>query len=209
LRIDIEDFRRHYAALSDEELLEIDRSELAPVAQKCYDEELAKRELSEGGDEDLAFESSEDREELAGEEPDWFEGAAVACSFTSQFAGDDAAVKADHARAALEDAAIPCQLSVKHVQPPSEATRPYTEYELLVPARLMLEAVSVLDKEVFNAEMEADWRTHMESLSDEELQAADPQAIVAGLYDRIQRLNKIYKEEMQRRGLRPRAVREK
>ncbi len=41
--VDLEYLRRHYASLSDEALLELDRSELVETAQKCYDEELARR----------------------------------------------------------------------------------------------------------------------------------------------------------------------
>ena len=41
-----EDFRRHYTALSDEALLQINRSELVNMAQKAYDEELGRRNLT-------------------------------------------------------------------------------------------------------------------------------------------------------------------
>ena len=43
--IDPAEFRRHYASLSDEALLEINRDELVEAAQQCYDEELAGRGL--------------------------------------------------------------------------------------------------------------------------------------------------------------------
>ena len=42
---DPEYFRRHYASLSDEALLEIDRAELVETAQKSYDDELERRKL--------------------------------------------------------------------------------------------------------------------------------------------------------------------
>ena len=42
---DPEYLRRHYASLSDEALLEMDRSELVETAQKCYDDELQRRKL--------------------------------------------------------------------------------------------------------------------------------------------------------------------
>ena len=41
--LDPEYLRHHYASLSDEALLELDRSELVETAQKCYDEELIRR----------------------------------------------------------------------------------------------------------------------------------------------------------------------
>jgi putative signal transducing protein len=46
VQIDPEDFKRHYAMLSDAALLEIDRDELVDVARACYDAELAERDLS-------------------------------------------------------------------------------------------------------------------------------------------------------------------
>ena len=46
MQIDPEDFKRHYAMLSDAALLEIDRDELVDVARACYDAELAERNLA-------------------------------------------------------------------------------------------------------------------------------------------------------------------
>ncbi|MDP9113779.1 MAG: DUF2007 domain-containing protein [Acidobacteriota bacterium] len=46
MQIDPEDFKRHYALLSDAALLEIDRDELVDVARACYDAELAERNLA-------------------------------------------------------------------------------------------------------------------------------------------------------------------
>jgi hypothetical protein len=43
-----DDFRRHYAILSDDALLEIDTGELVPVARACHAEELAQRGLAHG-----------------------------------------------------------------------------------------------------------------------------------------------------------------
>jgi len=45
MRIDSEDLRRHYESLSGEELFDIDRSDLAPVAQGIYGQEIARRRL--------------------------------------------------------------------------------------------------------------------------------------------------------------------
>ena len=45
MRIDPEDLRRHYESLSDEGFLDIDRSDLARVAQGIYDQEIARRGL--------------------------------------------------------------------------------------------------------------------------------------------------------------------
>ena len=46
MQIDRQELSAHYAALSDEELLELDRAELTEVAQRFYDSELAKRHLT-------------------------------------------------------------------------------------------------------------------------------------------------------------------
>ena len=46
MQIDPEDFKRHYALLSDDALLEIDRDELVDAARVCYDTELSERNLT-------------------------------------------------------------------------------------------------------------------------------------------------------------------
>jgi len=46
MQIDPDDFRRHYALLSDDALLDVDRDELVDVARMCYDAELAERKLT-------------------------------------------------------------------------------------------------------------------------------------------------------------------
>jgi hypothetical protein len=46
MQVDPEYLRRHYNSLSDEALLSIDRTDLVEIAQKCYDAELARRELT-------------------------------------------------------------------------------------------------------------------------------------------------------------------
>ena len=43
--VDLEYLRQHYASLSDDALLEINRADLVEAAQKCYDHELAARRL--------------------------------------------------------------------------------------------------------------------------------------------------------------------
>ena len=45
MKVSAEDFRRQYAGLSDEALLDVDRRDLVEVARTCYDEELARRQL--------------------------------------------------------------------------------------------------------------------------------------------------------------------
>jgi PhnB protein len=45
MKVSVEDFRRQYAGMSDEALLDVDRRELVDLARMCYDEELARRQL--------------------------------------------------------------------------------------------------------------------------------------------------------------------
>ena len=45
MKVSAEDFRRQYAGLSDEALLDVDRRDLVELARACYDEELARRQL--------------------------------------------------------------------------------------------------------------------------------------------------------------------
>jgi hypothetical protein len=50
-------------------------------------------------------------------------------------------------------------------------------------------------------EFEADWKSHLETLSDEDLRAMNPEAAFCGLFDRVERVNRVYDEEIARRGL--------
>lgn len=64
------------------------------------------------------------------------------------------------------------------------------EYQLMVPAPLNLKARSILDREIFNPQLEADWRLRFQSLTDRELGELNPSMICAGLVDRIARLKR-------------------
>jgi hypothetical protein len=206
LPLDLEYLRRHYADLSDEGLRAIDRSGLIQAAQACYDEELARR-ASRG----IAASSvvppvsappqDEEKEETepelgAGAEPDWLEQGACVGSFVAH-RGDSAESLAADARDALHAAGIPCRLVTEKIVPPQPS--PYTEYRVMVPGGENLHAVTVLDREIFNAQLEAEWKTHFEELSDEEFRALSLDDICGGLQDRIERLKRVYGEEIARR----------
>jgi hypothetical protein len=60
-----------------------------------------------------------------------------------------------------------------------------------------------LERDIFNADFEAEWKTHLETLSDEELRAMTPQSAFCGLFDRVERVTKAYDEEIASRRLRP------
>jgi hypothetical protein len=69
----------------------------------------------------------------------------------------------------------------------------------MVPGALNLKAVSILDRDFFNPELAAEWKTHLETLSDEDFRALNLDDITAGVADRLERLTKAYKDELSRR----------
>ena len=216
MKLNIEELRRHYASLSDEALREIDRTELVEIARQCYDQELALREpLKKKAD--LAKpavratpldenEQQEDMEEVAedeleedggGDAPEWLEEAACVCTF-AMFTGGRASVDAENARDVLTEAGIPCHVTLHRIDP-DLSPPPRSEYRVMVPGGLNLDAARVLDKEIFNAEIEAEWRAHFSVLSDEDLLGVNQEVLFAGLLDRVERVRRAYHEEVARR----------
>ena len=198
--IDADHLRQHYASLSDDEFDELVRDDLTDVAQKCYDNELARRGLRRSSEElpaparprTASPEETEETDEFVDEEP------FVACTFRNDH---DGAHSASEARSALEASGIPCRIETQEIEEEETGPRRWTEYQVIVPNGLSLQATSVLDKEFFNVKLESDWRTHLESLSDDQLLRLDADAMCEGLLDRAARLKKAYKNEVQRRGL--------
>jgi hypothetical protein len=129
VQIDPEDFKRHYAMLSDAALLEIDRDELVDVARTCYDAELAERDLA----------------------PDEPQPSAPALDTTSQADGDLQLVgtflsieEANFARGLLQSADVPCSLE-------NEFSAGYSgpgALRLLVPASSYDRACEILETEI-------------------------------------------------------------
>jgi hypothetical protein len=85
----------------------------------------------------------------------------------------------------------------EEVSPPT----PVREWSLKVPGKSNLHAASILDRDIFNADFEATWKTHLEMLSDEEFAAMDPKQVFCGLFDRAARVTRAYDAELARRGL--------
>jgi hypothetical protein len=201
VEIDLESLRRHYSSLSDEALLELNRDDLIEVAQKCWDEEVERRGLNELPESDAASDDGAGEAETSSEgdlsegelDPDWLQDAVCACSFV----GDPGGSPASDAVKVLDDAGIPCEVTTVEVT--SAPGRQDYEYRVMVPAALNLKASSILDKELFNPELEADWRLHFQSLTDRELGALNPNVICIGLEDRIARLKRAYNDEVTRR----------
>ena len=191
LQSDTEDLRRHYDSLSDEALLAISRADLTEVAQRCYDAELSTRGMAP----QLAAQDSSDA--VLGFPPEWHKDAACAFSFEA-VPGNNPAPELDDARNILESAGVPCSAVTREVPPNAVAQR---FWELMVPGALILQATSILDKEFFNPQLESEWRSHLDALSDEELRALKLEDLIAGLNDRVERLTKAYKDEFDRRGM--------
>uniref|UniRef100_Q01XZ8 Uncharacterized protein n=1 Tax=Solibacter usitatus (strain Ellin6076) TaxID=234267 RepID=Q01XZ8_SOLUE len=197
MQIDLECLRRHYSSLSDEGLLALDPDDLIEVARKCWDEEVERRGLDELMESDAVSgdEAGETETSFEGLDPDWLQNAACACSFV----GDPGGSQASGAVKVLDDAGIPCEVTIVEVSSALGRHPAEYEYRVMVPAALNLKASSILDKEIFNPQLEADWRLHFQSLTDSELGALNPNVICIGLADRIARLKRAYNDEVTRR----------
>lgn len=189
-----DDLRRHYASLSDEALLDLDPDDLTEVARRCHDEELRRRRLTRydtagvGGDE-------------SANAPIWLEDAACVCAFESG-PGQQPTERLEQAESILASAAIPYFVNATREETSGRSSpQPRYRYELMAPGALHLRAVSLLDRHLFNAELETEWVTHFEMLTDEEFSALDLDDLTAGLLDRVERLTKAYADERARRGL--------
>jgi len=197
--IDLEYLRRHYASLSDEALQELDRSELVEAAQKCYDEELVRRKPI--GPTTPSVQTADLESDLPeyDNKPEWLDDASEVFSQV-EAAGVTTAPEIANARDALEAAGIPCYLDLS--DPPKEVPptrKPSRLWRLMVPGNLNQRATSILERDIFNADFEAEWKTHLEMLSDEELRAMDPQVAFCGLFDRVERVTRAFDEEIARR----------
>jgi hypothetical protein len=206
LPLDLEYLRRHYADLSDEGLQAIDRNGLVPAAQALYDEELARRAprakpLSAPRPEEEEEEAPvEELDDAEGVEPEWLEQAACVGSFVLRH-GATTDERALEARDAMRAAGIPCCLVQERVVPGPSDSLPYTEYRVMVPGAQNLHAAAVMERQVFNAQTEAEWRAHFGDLSDEDFRALSLDDLCAGMRDRLERLERAYREEQERRGL--------
>jgi Putative prokaryotic signal transducing protein len=136
LRVDLDDFRRRYAELSDEALLELDRDELVDLARDCYDAELARRGLRRSSP---PATEAQDHGELV-------EGELVEVAIFSSSS------EADLARALLESAAIPCYLENESA---GKTLRVTDGLRLFVPATLLENAREVLETPVSDEELAA------------------------------------------------------
>jgi hypothetical protein len=210
MRIDIEDLRRHYADLSDEALLEIQRGDLTETAQTCYDDELRRRGLDRGAPAAIRASrpqrakdvpASDAAELESAEEPEWLDDAAEVFSHVDR-PGSTAPAEAAQARDALAAAGIPVYVELSEDPPEEPRTHASTRrWRVLVPGNLNMRATGVLECEIFNEEFESAWRAHLEGLPDDDLEGANPEVAFAGLIDKLERATRLYEEELARRGL--------
>ncbi len=205
MAIDPEYLRQQYASLSDEALQDIDRDGLVPAAQKIYDAEVGERQAQSAPPARRAAAASPklrvERElVIEGEEPEWLEDAAEVFSVYERQAGTSSQ-DAVQARDALEAAGVPCFLDRSEIPEERTVTPPSTRWSLLVPGDLNMEAASILDRDIFNNDFEAQWQAHLEILSDDELAAVHPEDAFCGLFDRVERVLNAYEAELTRRGL--------
>ncbi len=197
MKLDPENLRRQYASLSDEALLEMEREDLVPVAQQCYDEEVAGRKLGAKLTGVAARAAAGPMEVSA--EANWQEDAAEVYSHVVMPGSTPAGDAAD-ARDALIAAGIPCKMEVCEIPHDTRShPEPTERWRVLVPGKLNLLATNVLERDIFNADFEEQWRGHLELLEDDELEAMAPEVVFCGLFDRIERVTRAYEEEVARR----------
>jgi hypothetical protein len=204
MRIDRRELGRHYASITDEELLALNREDLTETARVIYDLEIGRRGLNA----DSSFEKEPDASgttlrqsgifiEGEGPDPDWLQNAACACSFAVT-PGDSGAEKASQAQTALQAAGIPSCLRAAQAEERSDGRSNY-ELNVMVPLAQMLSAASILERDFFNVEFESEWRAQLQMFSDKDLRALDPAIFCAGLLDRVARMKKAYAEELAKR----------
>jgi hypothetical protein len=201
--VDLKYLREHYASLSDEALSAINRAELVQEAQQCYDQEFNRRKVGRPSTPVPTYDLDEglemDEALGAGDQPLWLDEAAEIYSRYAQ----PGSVPADdvlEAQQTLDAAGIPCHLELVE-EDQSTAPPPTHRWRVMVPGKLSLRASSVLERDIFNSEFEAGWRTRLETLSDEELREMIPEVAYSGLFDRVERVTKAYEEEIARRKL--------
>ncbi len=203
MQLDLGQLREHYASLSDEALLEIDPADLIDAARQCYEEEVRRRRPPGAASRSprAASPDSAPGSAIAVQEPEpaWGEEAAEVFS-SVVLPGSAGREDAEHAGEVLRAAGIPADVELVEIpeeeSAPSRATH---RWRVLVPGKLNQRASSVLERDIFNAEFEIEWRNHLAELSEEDLRAMNPREAFCGLFDRIERITRAYEEELARR----------
>lgn len=137
MQIDPEDFKRHYALLSDDALLEIDRDELVDAARPYYDAELAERKLASPD----AEENGPSADQSDGPTDDAPGRAADGPQLVATFLSLD---EANFARGLLHSADITCSLENEH----GAQWAGNGALRLMVPASAYDRACEILETEI-------------------------------------------------------------
>ena len=193
--IDPEYLRRHYAGLTNTALKATKRDDLIPEAQAIFDQEFAKRGLVEKAEpprvEPLTTvavadeEFSHDEREEDAPPPDWIDEAFCVCAIW---------VRPDFKPPAPD--AVEVRRVLKRHQIPSYIVVEDDVFKVMIPNRFELQATSILDFEIYNPQLESDYRTHFARCTDDELRGLDLTLLTAGLADRIVRMERAYREEL-------------
>ncbi len=151
MQIDPEDFKRHYALLSDDALLEINADELVDAARPYYDAELAERNLALPDNEDNAAQASSQTDgRIEGD-------LQLVATFLSIEEGN-------FARGLLQSADISC--SFQNDQ--AAAWTGIGELRLMVPASSYDQACEILDSSISEEDLIAQAEAEAEVSEDEE-----------------------------------------
>ena len=131
--------------------------------------------------------------------PAWYDDSSEVYSVDGGIIHRYLEVDAETARTALDAAGAPCY--VEFCEDPSEydGEPPTHRWRVLVPGKLNMRATNILDRDLFNDEFETAWRAHLEMLSEQELSEADPKEVFCGLFDRVERAVRVYRDEQCRR----------
>lgn len=151
MKIQAEDFRRQYAGLNDDALLAIDREELIPLAQQCYDAELAARGLDAPAAEE---EAPEDAPQTPHEN-------------LVELAVFDNPAEAVVARDLMRLAEIPCMLSTD-LPLVGSVFNVASDVKLYVPAEFADQAQEVLESDISEEELTA--QAEAAGLDEEEIE---------------------------------------
>jgi hypothetical protein len=159
MKVDAEDFRRVYEGMNDAALLAVKREDLVPVAQQCYDVEVARR--------GLAGKPAEEAEVAGPETPGVSVEMVELATFTDV---EDARM----ARELLKAAEIPCYL--QNDDPLAGnwiGASGQGAFRLSVPVEWLEQAQEVLETEISDEELAAQAEAAAEWEAEEEAAELD------------------------------------
>jgi len=200
MNADADDFRRHYNALSDEALLDLNPDDLTDIARQCYEVELFNRGLKRAAPSKLEESQPEEspvvlpQPQYLMEHVPWKSTAVSAVEF-------EHVEDAEQARDVLEQASIPCALVDKQQDASLGYRRKYRGkwIALMVPRSFLETARQRLRTEIDEPSAEEDYAKHFVDFSDDELLDADIQTLPESG-------RKWYLAELKQRGLEPKAL---